>query len=97
MSKKLFEKAYPFGFEVNKYEGDRNYTITGNLRREYCFKEYGSNYDVEEHIQEHINCEGIDFDSEYSQFFAHAETEERAIKFCLDIQAWFDRIKELVG
>jgi len=97
MSKKLFEKVYPFGFEVNKFEGDRNYTITGNLRREYCFKEYGSNYDVEEHIQEHINCEGIGFDSEFSQFFAYADTEERAIQFCEDIQAWFGNIKELVG
>jgi hypothetical protein len=97
MSKKLFEKVYPFGFEVNKYEGDRNYTITGNLRREYCFKEYGSNYDVEEHIQEHINCDGISFDSEFSQFFAYADTEERAIQFCEDIQTWFRNIKELIG
>ena len=97
MSKPLFEKNYPFGFQINKFEGDRNYTITGNLRKEYCFKEYGSNYDVEEHIQEHINCDGISFDSEFSQFFAYSDTEERAIKFCLDIQAWFDRIKELVG
>ena len=97
MSKKLFEKAYPFGFEVNKFEGDRNYTITGNLTREYCFKEYIGNYDVEKHIQGHVNCEGIDFDSEYSQFFAYAKTEERAIQFCEDIQAWFNNIKELVG
>jgi hypothetical protein len=94
---KLFEKVYPFGFEVNKYEGDKNYTITGNLRREYCFKEYGSNYDVEEHIQDHVNCNGIEFDSEYSQFFAYANTEERAVQFCEDIMAWFDNIKELVG
>lgn len=96
MSKKLFEKNYEFGFEVNKYEGDRGYTITGNLTREYCFKKYRSNYDVEEHIQDHINCDGIKFDSEYSQFFAHADTEERAVQFCDDIQAWFNNIKELV-
>lgn len=29
MSKKLFEKNYQFGFEINKYDGDKNYTITG--------------------------------------------------------------------
>ena len=28
MSKPLFEKNYPFGFQINKYEGDKNYTIT---------------------------------------------------------------------
>ena len=94
---KLFEKVYPFGFEVNRYEGDRGYTITGNLTREYCFKKYSSNYDVEEHIQEHINCDGIDFDSETCQFFAYAKTKERAIQFCDDIQVFFNKIKELVG
>ena len=97
MSNKLFEKDYPFGFQVNKYEGDRDYTITGNLTREYCFKKYSSNYDVEEHIQDHVDCVDIVFDSEYCQFFAYAKTEERALKFCDDIQAFFNKIKELVG
>ena len=96
MTKLSFLKEYPFGFEITQFEGDKDYTITGNLKREYCFKKYGSNYDVEEHIQDHIDCNGIEFDSEFSQFFAYAKTEERAVKFCLDIQAWFDRIKELV-
>ena len=97
IKKKLFDKEYPFGFTIFKHDGDKDYTITGNLTREYCFKKYTSNYDVEEHIQQHIDCDGIEFDSEYSQFFAYAKTEERAVKFCLDIQAWFDKIKELVG
>ena len=97
MSKKLFEKVYPFGFEVNKYEGDKHYTITGNLKKEYCFKEYGSNYDVEEHIQKHVWCHEIEFDSEFSQFFAYAKSEERAVKFCDDIKVWFDKVKEIIG
>ena len=96
MTKTLFEKTYPFGFTVYKYEGDKDYTITGNLTREYCFKEYGSNYDVEEHLQKHIDCEGIDFDSEFSQFFAYAKTEKRATRFCEEIKVFFDKIKELV-
>ena len=97
MSKKLFEKVYPFGFEINKYEGDKGYTITGNLRKEYCYKEYNSNYDVEEHIQKHVWCHEIEFDSESSQFFAYAKSEQRAIKFCDDIQVWFDKVKEIIG
>lgn len=96
MSKKLFEKNYPFGFEINKYEGDKTYTITGNLKREYCYKKYQSNYDVEEHLQDHIDCKGIEFDSEFCQFFAYAKTEKRAVRFCDDIQAFFNKIKELV-
>lgn len=96
MTKTVFEKTYPFGFTVYKYEDDKDYTITGNLTREYCFKEYSSNYDVEEHLQKHIDCEGIDFDSEFSQFFAYAKTEERATRFCEEIKTFFDKIKELV-
>lgn len=96
MANLLFEKNYPFGFQIYKYEDDREYTITGNLTKEYCFKRYESNYDVEEHIEEHVDCQGIDFDSEFSQFFAYARTEKRAIKFCDDILAFFNKIKELV-
>ena len=93
---KLFEKNYPFGFEVNKYEGDKNYTITGNLKKEYRFRDFNSAYDVEEYIQKHIRCTGIEFDSESCQFFAYAKTKERAIKFCEDIQAWFEKVKALI-
>ena len=96
MAKLLFEKFYPFGFQVYKYEDDKEFTITGNLKKEYCFKRYESNYDVEEHIKEHVNYQGIDFDTEFCQFFAYAKTEKRAVQFCDDIQAFFNRIKELV-
>lgn len=96
MSKKSFKKDYPFGFTIYKSEDENDYTITGNLTREYCFKKYESNYDVEEHLGKHIDCAGITFDSEFSQFFAYAKTEKRAVKFCDDIQAFFDKIKELV-
>ena len=97
MAKLLFEKFYPFGFQVYKYEDDKEFTITGNLKTEYCFKKYESNYDVEEHIQEHVDCKGIDFDSEFCQFFAYAKTEKRAVQFCDDIQAFLHKVRELVG
>ena len=97
MSKPLFEKNFPFGFEVNKFEGDKNYTVTGNLRREYRFRDFDGAYDLEDYIKKHVQCIGIEFDSEYCQFFAYAKTEKRAVQFCEDIQTWFDRIKELVG
>lgn len=92
----LFEKNYPFGFSITRFEGDKDYTITGSIKREYRFKDFNGNYDVEEYLQKHIDCEGIDFDSEFSQFFAYAKTEERAVKFCEDILAWFNHIKELI-
>jgi hypothetical protein len=89
---------YPIGFTIFKLEEDKEeYTITGNLAKAYRFREFAGAYDLEEYIQKHIWCTGIEFDSEYCQFFAYAKTEQRAIKFCEDIQAWFEKIKELVS
>lgn len=96
MSKLIFEKTYPFGFTIYKYDDDKYYTITGNIRKDYMVRDFKSNYDVEEYIQKHINCEGIDFDSEFSQFFADARTEETAVKFCEDVQDWFENVKKLI-
>jgi hypothetical protein len=87
---------YPIGFTVFQLKGESNYTITGNLAKEYRFRDFDGAYDFEEYIQKHIDCSGIDFDSEYSQFFAYAETEERAKRFVEDIIAWVEKIKKLI-
>lgn len=96
MSKILFEKDYSFGFTINKFEGDETFTITGSLLKEYRFREFDGNYDVEEYLQKHIDCEGVEFDSEYCQFFAYTSTEERAVRFCDEVQAFLDKVKNLV-
>jgi hypothetical protein len=41
-----------------------------------------------------IDSEGIEFDSESGQFFAYADTEERAIKFLNDIEAYFKGVRD---
>lgn len=92
-----YQKEFPIGFSVIKFDGDENYTITGNLSREYRIRDFDGAYDFEEYIQKHVNCEGLDFDSEYSQFFAYTETKERAEEFCEDVQKWFEGIKKLVA
>jgi hypothetical protein len=88
---------HPIGLTIFKLDEDREeYTITGSLKKEYRFREFDGAYDFEEYIQKHIDCDGIDFDSEYCQFFAYAKTLERAEKFVADIAAWVIKIKELV-
>ena len=87
---------YPIGFTIFQLKGESNYTITGRLAKEYRFRDFDGAYDFEEYIQKHIDCSGIDFDSEYSQFFAYAETEARAKKFIEDIIAWVTKVKELI-
>ena len=45
-----------------------------------------SAYDFEEYIQEKIDCSGIDFDSEYGQFFAYAKSPERAVEWVKSVE-----------
>ena len=88
---------YPIGLTIFKLDEDKEeYTITGNLAKEYRFRDFDGAYDFEEYVQKHIDCSGIDFDSEYCQFFAYTKTVERAQTFVEDIVAWVAKIKELV-
>jgi hypothetical protein len=86
----------PLGLSVEKYDWDNQFTITGNARREMTVKEFDSAYDFEEFIQAKINCKGIDFDSEYCQFFAYAKTEKRAMTFIKEIEDYFSKVKEML-
>jgi len=88
---------YPIGLSVSKYERDKNYTITGNLAEKYRFRDFDGAYDFEEYIKKHVDSEGIQFDSEYCQFFAYAKSEKRAKKFAQDITDWFEKVKELIA
>jgi len=93
---KIYNKPFPIGLSVCKYDGDKTYTITGNLSKEYRIRDFDGAHDFEEYIQKHVNCKDIDFDSEYCQFFAYTKTKVRAEKFCKDIQKWIEGIKKLV-
>jgi len=81
------------------YKGDwagSQWTITGNMRKSFTVKEFESAYDFEEFIKEKLDCRGIEFDSEFCQFFAYTETRERAMKFARDAEAYFAQIRKLL-
>jgi hypothetical protein len=93
----MSETRSPIGLGV--YKGDwegAQWTITGNAKRELTVKEFESAYDFEDFIQKKIDCEGIEFDSESCQFFAYAETEERAIRFLNEIEQYFKKVRDLL-
>jgi hypothetical protein len=88
---------YPIGLTIFKLDEDiEQYTVTGTISEQYRFRDFDSAYDIEEYIRKHVDCEGMDFDSEYCQFFAYSKTLDRAKKFVEDITAWFEKVKELV-
>lgn len=87
----------PLGLSIIKFDWSKDYTITGNAKREMTIKEFDSAYDFEEYIQEKINCKAIVFDSESCQFFAYAKTKAQAIRFVKAIEKQFEKIREIVG
>jgi hypothetical protein len=91
------ETKSPIGLSV--YKGDwkgAQWTITGLVKKSVTVIEFDSTYDFEEFVQNKIDSEGIEFDSESGQFFAYADTEERAIKFLNDIEAYFNQVRGLL-
>jgi len=78
------------------YKGDwdgAKWTITGFPFQSMTIKEFESAYDFEEFLQKHINCKGIEFDSEFCQFFAYAKTKASAIAFGKRIEKYFEKIR----
>ena len=86
----------PIGLSVEKYDWDDQFTITGKLLKSETMKEFDGAYEAEEFIQAKINCEGIDFDSEYCQFFAYAKTKNRAMEFVKAIEDYFATVREML-
>ena len=88
----------PIGLSVyDDKDEDGHFTITGNAKRKETIVEFDSAYDFEEFVEKHINCKGIEFDSESCQFFCYAKTRARALKFVNDIEKHFEKVKKLLN
>ena len=94
---KMQDIDYPVGFSIFQLDAGGDYMITGNIAKEYRFRDFSSAYDLQEYIEKHINCSDIDFDSEYCQFWAYSKTLDRAKQFVEEITAWVTKVKELVN
>jgi hypothetical protein len=84
---------------LSVYKGDwegAQWTITGYPKKEMTIREFDGAYDFEEFIMDKVDCEGIEFDSEYCHFFAYTDTEERALKFMNDIEQHFKKVRDLL-
>ena len=88
---------FPVGLTVYKgdWEGSQ-WTITGNPKQSMTVKQFESAYDFEEFIQQKVACKGIEFDSEFSQFFAYAKTKAGAIAFATRIEKYFEKVRNLL-
>lgn len=81
------------------YKGDwdgASWTITGFPKQEMISHDFDSAYDFEDCIKRNVNCNGIDFDSEYCQFFAYAKTKARLVSFAKQIEKHFEKAKKMM-
>ena len=90
------ELKLELGLEVYRLEGYKEWTISDNAKRAMTVKEFDSAYDFQDFVKEKINCKGIDFDSEFCEFFAYAKTKARAIKFAKDIDGYFAKVRAML-
>lgn len=80
-----------------KYNGDKHWTVTADLR---CLETFGNcecNYDVVERLKENkVLTKSANEDSEYSQFFAYFKTKSAADSFLKRLQKYVELRKKLI-
>lgn len=87
------EKLKPY-----KYEGDKKWTVTADLRGLETFDNCDSNYDVVERLKENgVMTERTDEDSEYCQFFAYFSTKQSAENFIKKLGKYVEKRKQLIN
>jgi hypothetical protein len=80
-----------------KYEGDKYWTVTADLRGLETFDNCESNYDVVERLKENnVLIKGTDEDSEYCQFFAYFKTKTAAEAFIKRLAKYVEKRKEII-
>jgi len=96
MTKEIYTS--PIGLRI--YDDKKEYgyfTITGNPKRTETIVEFESAYDFEELIQEKVDCKGIQFDSEFCQFFAYAKTKAQALGFVKRVEKHFEEVQKMLS
>ena len=88
----------PIGLRIYDDKEEFGYfTITGNAKQSETIVEFESAYDFEELIQDKVDCKGIEFDSEFCQFFAYAKTKAQALAFVKSIENHFEKVKKMLS
>lgn len=80
-----------------RYEGDKHWTVTADLRGLETFGNCESNYDIVERLQNfNVLTKTAIEDSEYSQFFAYFKTKKSAESFIKRLAEYVEFRKNLI-
>ncbi len=87
------EKLKPY-----KYEGNKHWTVTADLRGLETFDNCESNYDVVDRLKDNkVLGKTTKEDSEYCQFFAYFSTKKSAENFIKRLGQYVEKRKSIIN
>jgi hypothetical protein len=87
------EKLKPY-----KYEGNKHWTVTADLRGLETFDNCESNYDVVDRLKDNkVLGSKTNEDSEYCQFFAYFSTKKSAENFIKRLGQYVEKRKSIIN
>ena len=86
----------PIGLIVYKDSDDDHYTITGTIPEDVTVRSMESAYDLEDLLKKKVQHVGIEFDSEFSSFFAYAKSKDLAVQFVKNCEEYFYKVRDML-
>jgi hypothetical protein len=81
----------------HKFEGDKKWTVTADLRGLETFNNYESNYDIVDKLKEAgVLSPRTDEDSEFCQFFAYFSSKKSAEGFISKLGNYVKKRKKII-
>ena len=84
-----------YGWDFND-DGKLKWSLGGGLKKEYCFREYNSYYDIEEMLVEKIGkVAGMECDSESGMLCIYFKDKRSAVAYLAKTEKYLDKLKEM--
>ena len=81
-----------------KYEWDKKWTVTADLRSLETFEQYDSNYDIVDKLKENkVLSNKTSEDSEMCQFFAYFSSKKSAESFIKRLGNYVEKRKKIIA
>lgn len=84
-----------YGWDFND-DGKLKWSLGGGLKKEYCFREYNSYYDIEEMLVEKIGkVAGMECDSESGMLCIYFKDKRSAVAYLAKAEKYLDKLKSM--
>jgi len=84
-----------YGWDFND-DGKLKWSLGGGIKKEYCFREYNSYYDIEDMLVEKIGkVEGMVCDSESGMLCIYFKDKRSAVAYLKKAEKYLDKMKAM--